>query len=535
MIDGVDDPRLLELLDLQAADTSGVDLELLARGVNGQLHAKQLEFMLDEQRRIALMCSRRAGKTYGIAGRLAKRAVERPGSNRVYIALTKDQTRHVTMWEPIWRPLCARLQLCTEKDHDETSMVTYLPNGSTIRFTGSDDIRKIPTELGGALDEAVIDEAQDQADRVLVPLVEKILPPALGIGGTLMLSGVVPDVAAGFYWRTWLANGWSNHNFSMFDNPHYENPQGVVDEYLRSHPGLTVDDPLIQRDYYGRFVFDPKATAYTYQSALNGYVPEEPDWLQAAYSSGLDFCHPIRPGVDGDPRYGLMAAKPLARLPPGHVQHVFDWSSPRGAKLSTHQYYAVAALAQRHFSAISGKAFSLAIDPGANVDRVSIQGWCWDSHPGYVHWRYDAGSSQNTIDNLRRDYGIGVILAAKKTDLRGQVDRFNDTLTRGRARVMIGSALEQDLETARWDKDAQARGQLKWSSNWHPDPSEAARYALQDYFEGRIEPERPVYATEILAAAAAAKAFHDKRFSDKRPQLMTRRKPDIWGKGWRPQ
>lgn len=515
-------------------------LEQLARGDNGLLHEPQLRFTSSLALRILLMCSRRAGKTHGIAQRFAKRAVDNPGSNRVYIALTKDQTRNVTMWEPIWKPMCERWGLCKPKDHDETRMITYFANGATVRFTGSDDVRKIPTELGGELDEAVVDESQDQADRVLVPLVEKILPPALGRHGVLMMSGVVPEVPAGFYYRTWQAKGWENHNFSMFDNPHYEDPQGVVDAYLAAHPGLSVDSPLIQRDYYGRFVFDPSATAYTYSRDLNAYEPEPPDWLEEAYRSGLSFCHPLRDGADGEPRYGLMAAKPLGNmfsfaidpganvdrvsiegicwggsLPHGHIQHVFEWTSPRGAKLSTHQFYAVAALAQKHYL------------------RFTHGG-------GFIHWRYDAGSSQNTIDNLRRDYGIAVMLAAKKADLRGQVDRVNDVLTRARCQIMAGSAVEEDFETARWDKDALARGQLRWSSNWHPDPSEAFRYATQDFFEGRQEAERPVYATEIEAAAAQAKAAREKRFADADrraalPQTFQRRKPDIWGKGWRPR
>ena len=530
MIEGPEDPRIIELLGLLAAETdAGIpSAEYLCDG-----HAPQLAFVTDPSRWLIALCSRRAGKTTGIAYRILRRALRGP-SNQVYIALTKDQARTVTMWEPIWKPLLRRLGIAAK--HDETRMITSFPNGSVIRFTGTDDVRHIETELGSALDEATIDEAQSQSVSVLGPLVSRILPPALSDRrGTLVLAGTVPDVAAGLFWQVWSASNWSKHNWSMFDNPHMPNARQDLEEYLAQNPGLGMDSPIIQRERFGRFVFDASATAYTYSRTLNGYTPEEPDWLAAAFSSGLSYCHPIREGSGGEARYGLMAAKPWTKIPPGHVQHVFDWSSPRGAKLSTHQYYAVAALAQEHYSKIPGKAFSFAIDPGANVDRVSIEGVCWDSPSGYVHWRYDAGSSQNTIDNLRRDYGIAMVLAAKKTDLRGQVDRVNDTLTRGREHIMIGSALEQDLETARWDKEAQARGQLKWSSNWHPDPSEAHRYALQDFFEGRTEPERPVYATEIAAAAAAAKAAHDKRFSDKRPQPITRRKPDLWGKGWRPQ
>lgn len=532
MIEGPEDPRVLELLGILAAETeSGIPTaEELCDG-----HAPQLAFTLDDARWIIALCSRRAGKTTGIAYRKLRRALRSP-CNQVYIALTKDQARTVTMWEPIWKPLLRRLGIPAK--HDETRMITTFPNGSVIRFTGTDDVRHIETELGSALDEATIDEAQSQSVSVLGPLVNRILPPALSDRrGSLVLAGTVPDVGAGLFWQVWSTSNWSKHNWSMFDNPFMPNARLDLEEYLAQNPGLSIDSPIIQRERFGRFVFDASATAYTYSRALNGYAPDAPDWLAAAFSSGLDYCHPVRDGNEGAPRYGLMASRPLALLPPGHVQHLFDWSSPRGAKLSTHQYYAVAALAQRHYAGIPGKAFSFAIDPGANVDRISIQGVCWNSQPGgYVHWRYDAGSSQNTIDNLRRDYGIAVMLAARKTDLRGQVDRANDVLTRGREHVMIGSALEQDLETARWDKDAAARGQLKWSSNWHPDPSEAHRYALQDYFAAHEKEPEPKYATEIEAQGAAVTATIKAKFENWKPSAKSQRgKPDLWGRGWRPR
>jgi hypothetical protein len=100
-----------------------------------------------------------------------------------------------------------------------------------------------------------------------------------------------------------------------------------------------------------------------------------------------------------------------------------------------------------------------------------------------VRWRYDAGSSQNTIDNLLNDFGIALVLAAKKVDKKGQVDRNNDLLEQRRMLVMLGSALEQDYQRARWNPAALARSQYEWASSWHPDPSEAGRYALQDYFD----------------------------------------------------
>lgn len=502
-----------------------IDLEALSAG-----HAKQYAFTLDESRWIIALCSRRAGKTTGVAHRFLRRCLKRPLSNRVYIALTKDQARNVTMWEPIWKPLLRSLGIPCK--HDETRMITRFDNGSVCRFTGSDDVRHIETELGSALDEAVLDECQSAPASVLEPLIKRILPPALADRrGTLVMAGTVPDVAAGTFWEVWSRSNWSKHNWSMFDNPHIAaNAKSDLDEYLANNPGLTIDDPVIQRERFGRFKFDPAATAYTYTQELNGYLPASPDWLDELLGSGFAFCHPTRDGSDGGPRYGLIVSKPRGNkfsfaidpgssdrvcieglcwggeLPPGHSQHFFEWSTPRHAKVPTHQYYSVAGLAQKHLLAT-----------------------------GFVHWRQDT-QSQNEIDNLRRDYGIAVVKAAMKSDMAGQIRRVNDQLTMGRAEIMIGSALEQDFQRARFDPDARARGQLKWSSNWHPDPSEAFRYALQDFFAEREKEAPKVYATEIEAAAAQAAESHRERFEKWKPtqHKALPRKANIWGRGWKP-
>lgn len=499
------------------------------------------------------MCARQSGKTQGDDAILLDSGLFAPYSTNVLLGFNGPHVR-TNNWEPIWKRLFDRFAGLDTDWNNETRMACTFPNGARVIFGGTDDIRHIRNVLGGRVENGVfiIDECQDQ-DPILDELLDSTLPPMLGMNARLILSGVFPDVPAGRFWResgwverngVWVqepSRGWSRHNWGRLANVHTPDAAEVLERYLED-TGLTMDDPQIVRDWLGRPAFDPTATAYRYLKARNGYDPAWPEWLIAAYGGKdergreLKYAHEMRVDKDGA-RYGMLAAEPLdgitafgLALDPGsnsdrasvqgwgwgtayRVQHVFDWTSPRGARLSTGDMFAVLGLAFR-----------------------ALQRWTARRAGGYVKCRYDAGSSQNTIDNLQRDYGIPIVLAAKKTDLIGQVERMNDLLVEGRAMVMQGSALEQDYTRARWDKDALERGQRRWSRAWHPDPSEAARYAAQDYFEGRHEPARPQYSSEIEAAAAAAKAAHEKRFSDKRPGAAPqRKKPDIWGRGWRPQ
>lgn len=475
------------------AQAAQFSLEAIAGG-----HLKELAFMSDVARWILAMCSRRAGKTVGIAGRFARRSTSTPKGNRLYLALTGGQARDI-MWEPIWKPMCARWKLCTDDAHNETRMVTVFPNGSRVRFAGSDDVRAVKKELGAGLDEAVVDEAQDQPDAVLRDLCIRILPPALtDRRGTLVVSGVVPEIEAGYFMDLWKLSNWSKHNWSQMENPHMPHALDELREYLEKNPGLTMESPVIQRERFGRFKYDKNVTAYTYSPELNGYEPERPEWLEelfegeipdwlqpamdAAKLPELPFAHWTREPVDGTARFGVMASKPhpgithfAGAADPGtsdrasvsvigwgetteEVQHVFEWSTPRKAGATLGQIAAWMAVAERYFPC--------------------------------DEWRWDPGSGKMEIDTFQGDYGLPIVRAASKPETAGSVRRQNDLLTKGMDRTMIGSAAEQDYLKSRRDPNAPASGPWRWASGWHPDPAESKRYATGSYFS-LYEPPPP--------------------------------------------
>jgi hypothetical protein len=486
-------------------DAAGFTLEAIADG-----HAPELAFMRETARWIVAMCSRRAGKTLGIGGRYAKRSMAVPRGNRIYLALTGGQARDV-MWEPIWKPMCERWRLPVE--HNETRMVSTFENGSRVRMAGTDDIQAIKKELGAGLDEACVDEAQDQKDNVLRDLCIRILPPALtDRRGTLLVSGVVPEVASGYFWELWKLSNWAKHNWSQMDNPHLPHAMAELMEYLEKNPGLTEESPVIQRERFGRFVYDKNVTAYTYSQELNGRQPECPPWLEdlfggdipdylapamrAAKLDSLRFCHWTKEPLDGTARFGVMATAPhegitqfAGAIDPGtgdrasfnvvgwgettqEVQHVFEWSAPRKAATTLGQLAAWMVVANQHYPT-----------------------------DGNLHW--DPGSGRMEIDTFQGDYGLPILKAAGKSETAGQIRRVNDLLTSGYLTLMVGSATEQDMQKARRDPNAPSGGPWKWASGWHPDPAESLRYAVGGYFSAYVEPEPETpYAIAKRKAAA---------------------------------
>lgn len=473
-------------------------------------HKKQDAFVNDRSHRVHVMCARQSGKSQGDDGILMDSGLMVPNSTNLILGLNGPAIRN-NNWEPIWKRMFDRFSGLDPRWRNETRMLTTYPNGARVFMGGSDDARHIKNLLGGRIEDGVviIDECQDQG-HVLDELLDSILPPMMGMNARLILSGVFPEVPAGRFWREsgWVErNGiyvqekrgsWSTHNWGRLDNTHTPDARAVLDRYL-ADTGLTEDHPQIQRDWFGRPAFDPTATAYHYRLAANAYTPTIPDWLRRVWNDyendggkhAFEFAHPMRLDKHGG-RYGMMAAEPFEgvncfaiALDPGAtadraaieawgwsdksrlVQHLFDWNTPRAANLTTGKMFAVMGLIYRRLAEIGGQ------------------------RGGVINARYDAGSSQNTIDNLQGDYGIPLVLAAKKTDFKGQVDRNNTLLEEARAKIMAGSALEQDYQRARWDKKAAETGQWKWAAAWHPNASEAGRYGLQDYFDAYQAPPPP--------------------------------------------
>lgn len=443
-------------------------------------HEPQLALMEDEALNVIALCSRRAGKSNAWCGLLALDAIRFPGETQLYFGRAKPAVR-LSIWSKIWKPLCAKWKLPVK--HNESTMVSTFDNDSIVAFTGSDDVAHVESYLGNKLRRAVVDEAQSQPDSVLRPLLLTILPPALSDdGGQLAVSGTIPDTPAGLFYEIWSeGEGWAKHNWSRFQNPHLKNQEERLASYMRTS-GLLIDDPIIRRDWFGEFVFSENATAYRYLASRNQYSPslERSD----AFKPGELL---IATSLPPDLEFFSIAADPAAThdrfaevvwgwsSKARDVWQVAEWVTPKAANALQSQWMAIMAELTRRF-------------------------------PKMCRWYYDAGSSQTTIDTVQRDYGIPVILPANKASLKGQVDRFADLLGCGRAHVIAGSKLEEDLLKCRWDPDARAKGLWRWSSTWHGDVADAARYALQGYFD-ITQPEAPPRTPEALEALAMREVF----------------------------
>src|SRR5438309_1167793 len=67
------------------------------RVIVDEAFSKQAEFVKDGSRYITAKCTRRAGKSHGLAYKFFNAALKHPRSGSVYIALTRDSAKNI-MW-----------------------------------------------------------------------------------------------------------------------------------------------------------------------------------------------------------------------------------------------------------------------------------------------------------------------------------------------------------------------------------------------------------------------------------------------------
>jgi hypothetical protein len=473
-----------ELLRRRTAALAAFTPEAAADG-----HRYQLEALRSKHQNLILMCSRRAGKSYLCCALLAMTAVHAPGAaSCLYLALTSGQAKKI--WRKIWKPLCRKWKLCTSKDHNETELTTTFPNGATVQFGGTDDLRHVQSLLGDSMacGMAIIDECQSDPG-LIESLVTDILGPMLDettkelpTPGRLVLAGTVPAVASGYFWETWIRSydkstqeaktdsAWHAIGWGRADNPHETFFAERLAAYVHKY-GLLETDPIVQRNWFGKRVFDTNATAYKYDRAKNGYCWDadtsyaadqfQPGTIRVAkVAPGLDtFSIGIDPAASSDRMAVVLWA--WASQGPRGVWHVGEWVTERAANALESQYLAVVEAWVRKYNVVS-----IVWDPG--------------------------GASTTKDPAFLSEYKLVIEPAKKgKGSKKARVDRLKDLLGTSRAHIMIGSALEEDLQKTRFDPEKRAIGKYEWTADCHPDVADAATYALPAYIEAeKREPKQ---------------------------------------------
>ncbi len=392
---------------------------------------KQIAFIKDPAKFKTAVCSRRAGKTVSCAADLLDTALMTDDCNVVYITLSRRTAKRI-----IWRELMRLNEsYALNGVPDKTELTLTLPNKSVVHISGAKDEVEIEKFRGMAIKKCYIDEAQSFRAHIRMLIDDVIVPALWDYDGTLCLIGTPGPVCAGYFFEASHNSEWSNHEWTILDNPHIriksgKDPQLILDAE-RKRRNITEDDPTYQRESLGRWVRDLDSLVFKFDKIRNIYH-EEPEG-KMEYIFGIDI--------------GFNDADAIAVLGYSYedqnVYLVEEW-------LKSEQ----------------------------NISQLVEQISAMRKKYNPVRMVMDAGALGRKIQaEIQTRHGVP-LEAAEKTRKLEFIKLLNDDLRTGKLKAFEGSIFEQDCDLVQWDYSNPTRPRI--SNVFHTDIGDAVLYGWRE-------------------------------------------------------
>lgn len=424
------------------------------------LFKEQLAFVDDPSYFKQAVTSRRAGKTVSCAVDLINTAHATPEVDTAYITLSRANAKRL-IWPEIKR-LNRRFNLGMEPNEVDLAMTCR--NGSVIYCSGAKDASEIEKFRGLALKKVYIDEGQSFPP-FLEELIDDVLAPSLmDYAGSLSLIGTPGPVPAGVFFEATKSENWAHHHWTYFDNPFIVMKSGkthmeLLERELKRR-GVKLDDPSIQREWFGKWVVDLNSLVYRYNESIN-HFKELP---QGKYTFIM--------GVD----LGYEDADAIA---------VLAWSE------DTRKTYLVAEKVTRKQGLTE------------LVEQIEHYRQKFDVSKIVMD---TGGLGKKIAEEIIRRYHIPVV-AAEKVRKYEYIELMNDELRRGNLMIKKDSQFAEDAMKVEWDMNKSRPDKMVISDRFHSDICEAVLYAWRESwgFAFAPKPTKAVYGTPEWQAAEAEK------------------------------
>lgn len=217
---------------------------------------KQMDFINEDGPLNSALCTRRAGKSYGVGEKLFKKCYDYPGCTVLYLALTRDSAKRI-MWKDVLKDIAKRKNIAYTANGTDLEM-TLASNGSVIKLAGADaDERQREKFLGGKYPYVVIDEAGSFSNDLEALVYEYLEPAVSDYNGTIDLIGTPTFFHQGFFCKVTEGKepGWNIHKWNTFDNPFMPNWKERI-EIIKIRNPKVEETPGYKRMYLGQWVID---------------------------------------------------------------------------------------------------------------------------------------------------------------------------------------------------------------------------------------------------------------------------------------
>lgn len=422
----------------------------------------QNAFVMDTARSLVAQCSRRAGKSNGLALRFFRTLEKYPKCQCIYLGLTQESAREI-MW-PVLQELNEKYNIGCR--FVESKMLMIHPNGAKLKLMGADLKNFIKRLKGRKYPGIAIDEAQDFGAH-LQSLVDDVLTPSTADyeDGWLALTGTPGPVPQGYFFEITQNRrfGYSFHNWTLYDNPHMPNPREFVEE-IKQKREWDDNNPTLLREYYNKWVLDVESLWIRYKEKLNNYA-EVP---QGKYNYIL--------GID----IGYRDADALA---------VLAWN----------EQDPVTYLVEEVITPKQGLT-ELVEQVQALYAKYTISKAVID----------EGGLGKKLAEEMRRRHAIPV-QPADKARKQENVELLNDHLRRSKFKARKDSRFAQDsyLVQIDWDKSTPDRIVVKKKP--HSDIIDAVLYAFKESpaWTHREKAPEPAYGSKAWGKREAEKLFEE--------------------------
>lgn len=436
----------------ELARRKGLLAELGSFRLEDYLFDKQLAFVLDKADFKTAVTTRRSGKTRSIAADLPYTAISHPDVIVLYITLSRVNAKRL-IW-PEFKNINEQFQLGGKVNESELS-ITF-PNKSRLYLIGASDQSSIENFRGLAIKKVYIDEAQS-FPAYIAALIDEVIGPALmDHAGQLIVTGTPPAVLSGYFFDLCKdpikSKGWSHHFWSFFDNPKLpflkegKTHQDMLQRELNRR-GVTVDDPSVQREWFGKWVQDENSLVYKYSPTRNHYdhLPKS-DWH---YIVGLDL--------------GFKDADAIAVL-------AYSEQHP--------ETYLVEEVVTRgqDISALVGQIETICSKYA--VDKIVVD---------------TGGLGKKITEEISKRFSVPM-MAAEKQRKQEYIELMNDCLRTGKLMARRDSRFAQDATAVEWDHSKSTPDRRIISDRFHSDIADAVLYAWREsyaytYKVPKVEPE----------------------------------------------
>lgn len=409
------------------------------------LFEKQLDFVQDSNPFKIAVCSRRSGKTVACAAHLVDTAIRNPEVNCFYITLSRGNAEKI-VWPEITR-LNNYYGLGGQTNNTKLSMT--FPNGSIIYLSGAHDVAEIENFRGLSMKLVYIDECQSFR-AYIEELIDDIIAPALlDHAGSLCLIGTPGPIPAGYFAevagavpeKISRADAWSKHGWTFFDNPHVavkakKTHQELLQRELKRR-GVSLEDPTIQREFFGKWVLDSECLWIRYYP---------------------DRCH-----------YQM-----LPSLTPPH-----EYNYILGVDLGFNDADALAVLAWSSVSKDTYLVEEVVTNKQGLTELVEQIHMLQKKYPFYKMVIDEGGLGKKMAEEMRRRYHIPV-QPADKARKQETVEFLKDALRTGVFKAKSGSKFAQDCNMVEIDRDKTKPDRIKLSDKYHSDIIDAVLYAFKE-------------------------------------------------------